>query len=34
LVEHGAVDLIIDRREMRQRLAGMLSCLMKMPKAA
>ena len=34
LVEHGAVDLIIDRREMRQRLAGMLSCLMKIPKAA
>ncbi|MES2501028.1 MAG: acetyl-CoA carboxylase, carboxyltransferase subunit beta [Pseudomonadota bacterium] len=34
LVEHGAVDLIIDRREMRQRLAGMLSNLMKIPKAA
>jgi acetyl-CoA carboxylase carboxyl transferase subunit beta len=34
LVEHGAVDLIIDRREMRQRLAGMLSSLMKIPKAA
>ncbi len=34
LVEHGAVDLIIDRREMRQRLASMLSNLMKIPKAA
>ena len=34
LVDHGAVDLIIDRREMRQRLAGMLSSLMKIPKAA
>ena len=34
LVEHGAVDLIIDRREMRQRLANMLSSLMKIPKAA
>ena len=34
LVDHGAVDLIIDRREMRQRLAGMLSNLMKIPKAA
>lgn len=34
LVEHGAVDLIIDRREMRQRLASMLSNLMKLPKAA
>jgi len=29
LVEHGAVDLIIDRREMRQRLASLLSNLMK-----
>lgn len=34
LVEHGAVDLIIDRREMRQRLANILSGLMKNPKAA
>lgn len=34
LVEHGAVDLIIDRREMRQRLASLLSNLMKIPKAA
>jgi len=34
LVEHGAVDLIIDRREMRQRLASLLSNLMKLPKAA
>jgi acetyl-CoA carboxylase carboxyl transferase subunit beta len=34
LVEHGAVDLIIDRREMRQRLANILSGLMKLPKAA
>lgn len=34
LVEHGAVDLIVDRREMRQRLASLLSNLMKIPKAA
>ncbi len=34
LVEHGAVDLIIDRREMRQRLASILSSLMCLPKAA
>jgi acetyl-CoA carboxylase carboxyl transferase subunit beta len=34
LVEHGAVDLIIDRREMRQRLANILSSLMRIPKAA
>ena len=34
LVEHGAVDLIIDRREMRQKLANILSSLMRIPKAA
>ncbi len=34
LVEHGAVDLIIDRREMRQKLANILSSLMRTPKAA
>ncbi len=34
LVEHGAVDLIVDRREMRQKLAGILSNLMRTPKAA
>ncbi|MES2499885.1 MAG: acetyl-CoA carboxylase, carboxyltransferase subunit beta [Pseudomonadota bacterium] len=34
LVEHGAVDLIVDRREMRQRLANILSGLMKIPKVA
>jgi acetyl-CoA carboxylase carboxyl transferase subunit beta len=34
LVEHGAVDLIIDRREMRQRLANILSNLMHVNKAA
>ena len=34
LVEHGAVDLIVDRREMRQKLANILSSLMRAPKAA
>jgi len=27
LLEHGTVDLIIDRREMRERVASMLSIL-------
>jgi acetyl-CoA carboxylase carboxyl transferase subunit beta len=34
LLEHGAVDLIIDRREMRQRLASILANLMRLPVAA
>ena len=34
LVEHGAVDIIIDRREMRQKLANILSSLMQIAKAA
>jgi len=34
LLQHGAVDLIVDRREMRERLATILALLMKQPKAA
>jgi acetyl-CoA carboxylase carboxyl transferase subunit beta len=34
LLEHGAIDLIVDRREMRDKLAAMLAILMKQPKAA
>jgi acetyl-CoA carboxylase carboxyl transferase subunit beta len=34
LLEHGAIDLIVDRREMRDKLAAMLALLMKQPKAA
>ncbi len=34
LVEHGAIDLIIDRREMRNRLASILSNLMRLPAVA
>lgn len=34
LLEHGAIDLIVDRREMRNRLATLLSGLMRLPTAA
>jgi acetyl-CoA carboxylase carboxyl transferase subunit beta len=34
LVEHGAIDLIVDRREMRDKLADLLGLLMKAPRAA
>ncbi|MDD2832423.1 MAG: acetyl-CoA carboxylase, carboxyltransferase subunit beta [Methylotenera sp.] len=34
LLEHGAVDMIIDRREMRDRLATILANLMRLPVAA
>ncbi len=34
LVEHGAVDLIVDRREMRDKLADLLGLLMKAPRVA
>lgn len=32
LVEHGAIDLIVDRREMRDRLAQIIALLMKKPR--
>lgn len=31
LLDHGAIDLIIDRREMRDRLAGLCTLLMRSP---
>jgi acetyl-CoA carboxylase carboxyl transferase subunit beta len=34
LLEHGAIDLIIDRREMRNRLAVLLANLMRLPAVA
>jgi len=34
LLEHGAIDLIVDRREMRDRLAALLTTLLKLPPAA
>ncbi|HHH39281.1 MAG TPA: acetyl-CoA carboxylase carboxyltransferase subunit beta [Sedimenticola sp.] len=32
LLEHGTVDMIVDRREMRDRLAGILSILTRQPR--
>ena len=34
LLDHGAIDQIIDRREMRDRLAALFALLMKQPKPA
>jgi acetyl-CoA carboxylase carboxyl transferase subunit beta len=34
LLEHGAIDLIIDRRDQRERIANLLRLLMKVPPAA
>jgi len=34
LLEHGAIDMIADRREMRDKLARLLALLMKLPAAA
>lgn len=34
LVEHGAIDVIVDRREMRDKLGSMLGILEKAPRAA
>ena len=31
LVEHGAVDLIVDRRELRDKLAALLALLLRKP---
>jgi len=33
LLEHGAIDMIVDRREMRERLATLISLLMRAPPA-
>ena len=34
LLQHGAIDLIVDRREMRDKLANMITLLLKLPAAA
>jgi acetyl-CoA carboxylase carboxyl transferase subunit beta len=34
LLQHGAIDMIVDRREMRDRLATLLTMLLKLPPAA
>jgi acetyl-CoA carboxylase carboxyl transferase subunit beta len=31
LLEHGAVDMIVDRRELRDRIAAQLAMLMRLP---
>ncbi len=33
LLEHGAIDMIVDRREMRDRIAAVLRLLLKLPAA-
>ncbi|MEO7728549.1 MAG: acetyl-CoA carboxylase carboxyltransferase subunit beta, partial [Burkholderiales bacterium] len=34
LLDHGAIDLIVDRREMRDKLASVITLLQKLPAAA
>ena len=34
LIEHGAIDLIVDRRQMRDKIAALLALMTKKPKAA
>jgi acetyl-CoA carboxylase carboxyl transferase subunit beta len=34
LLDHGAIDMIVDRREMRDRIAAVLRLLLKLPAAA
>ena len=34
LLKHGAIDMIVDRREMRDRLATLLTMLLRLPQAA
>jgi acetyl-CoA carboxylase carboxyl transferase subunit beta len=34
LLDHGAIDMIIDRRDMRDRLSQLLRMLMRLPPAA
>jgi acetyl-CoA carboxylase carboxyl transferase subunit beta len=34
LLEHGAIDMIVDRRDMRERIAALLRLLLKLPVAA
>jgi acetyl-CoA carboxylase carboxyl transferase subunit beta len=34
LLKHGAIDMIVDRREMREKLVSLLTMLLKLPPAA
>jgi acetyl-CoA carboxylase carboxyl transferase subunit beta len=33
MLKHGAIDMIVDRREMRDKLAALLTMLLKLPAA-
>lgn len=34
LLDHGAIDMIVDRRELREKIAALLALMMRYPKAA
>jgi acetyl-CoA carboxylase carboxyl transferase subunit beta len=34
LLQHGAIDMIVDRRELRDKLASVITLLLKLPPAA
>jgi acetyl-CoA carboxylase carboxyl transferase subunit beta len=34
LLEHGILDMIVDRRDMRERIAALLRMLLQLPPAA
>ena len=34
LLQHGAIDMIVDRRQMRDRLANLIALLLKLPASA
>jgi acetyl-CoA carboxylase carboxyl transferase subunit beta len=34
LLDHGAIDMIVDRRQMREKLSDVLNILRKVPRAA
>ena len=34
MLKHGAIDMIVDRRELRDKLAGLLTLLLRLPPAA
>jgi acetyl-CoA carboxylase carboxyl transferase subunit beta len=34
LLQHGAIDMIVDRRQMRDKLANLITLLLKLPQAA
>jgi acetyl-CoA carboxylase carboxyl transferase subunit beta len=34
LLEHGAIDMIVDRRQMRDRFSSLLNLMLRLPAAA